>query len=605
MMKVPDLRSEYPRPSFVKSDYLNLNGSWQFAMDAGDSGLEQGWLDTEFSRTIQVPFCPESKLSGIEHTDFMAAVWYRRQVTVPDAWRGKRLLLHFQAVDFDSTVWVDKLEVATHRGGFTPFTCDLGCEKSGTITIVLRARDQKFRKPFGKQVDLYANYGCRYTRTTGIWQTVWMEAVPDVYMKRPRITPQRAARRFRVEIPLSSNRPGWTVAARLLAGRLPVSKTVVPADMDFTPELELPIPDTAYREWSVSDPFCYDIELELRDQAGQVAETARCYAGMRSIAIDGNRFLLNGKPVFQRLVLDQGYYPDGILTAPSDAALKRDIELAQAAGFNGARLHEKVFEERFLYHADHMGYLVWGEFPDWGFERSYYSFADPLICQPGATLITQWLEALERDYSHPALIGWCALNESGVDAMMPPDGIRALDDITRGAFLAAKAADRTRPVLDASGYSHRVRETDIFDTHDYEQDPAKFAGHYRDLTDGQAYCKVAYRNVPYRGQPFFNSEFGGIRWNPAKASGKESWGYGEPPQTLEEFYKRFEGLVKVLQNDPAMFGYCYTQLTDVFIEENGIYYFDRTSKFDTGRLAAIQRQAAAYEQDLSSVEPQP
>ena len=302
------------------------------------------------------------------------------------------------------------------------------------------------------------------------------------------------------------------------------------------------------------------------------------------------------KPLFQRLVLDQGYYPDGILTAPSDAALVNDIALAQAAGFNGARLHEKIFEERFLYHADRMGYLVWGEFPDWGFERSSeFPFAPPLVCQPGAALITQWLEALERDYSHPALIGWCALNESGTDYLTPSDTITALDDITRGAFLAAKAADRTRPVLDASGYSHRVMESDIFDTHDYEQDPEKFAEHYRDLYDNHAYSPVPQRNVSYRGQPFFNSEFGGIRWSPDKVSGSLSWGYGESPKTMEEFYRRFEGLVSVLLNNKDMFGYCYTQLTDVFIEENGIYFFDRSMKFDVKRLKAIQQRPAACE----------
>lgn len=594
MNQIP--RGEYPRPSWVKKDWLNLNGLWQFAVDSGDSGREQGWVEKEFDRTILVPFCPESTLSGIGCIDFMTAVWYRRTVKLPERWRGKRLLLHFQAVDCDSTVWVDGREVCRHRGGFTPFSCDLGLQGGPELAIVLRARDQKFRKPHGKQSDCYESYGCRYTRTTGIWQTVWLEAVPEVYMKRPRITPCRAEHCFRVEAPLSANRKGFTVHARLLDGEKLIAESRVPADRDFTPELRLEIPADDYREWDVNDPFLYGIELELRDAGGRIAESGRAYGGMRSVTIDGDRFLLNGRPVFQRLVLDQGYYPDGILTAPNDAALVRDIELAQAAGFNGARLHEKVFEERFLYHADRLGYLVWGEFPDWGFERSVeFRYADPALCQSGATLITQWLEALERDYSHPALIGWCALNESGLDHTVPEGTISALDDITRGAFLAAKAADRTRPVLDASGYSHRVAESDIYDTHDYEQDPVRLAAHYRDLHDNSAYCHVAHRNEPYRGQPFFNSEFGGIRWNPAKPSGSQSWGYGDPPATLEEFYRRFDGLVTVLRSHPGMFGYCYTQLTDVFIEENGICFFDRTPKFDLARLRAIQEQPAACE----------
>ena len=593
MNSVP--RSEYPRPSFVKNDWLNLNGTWQFAIDQGDSGEERGLVNKEFDQHIIVPFCPESELSGIGNTDFLNAVWYRRQVEVPAEWLGKRILLHFQAVDFDTTVWIDGAEAYRHRGGFTPFTVDLGIADKLQYTIVVRARDPKYRKPSGKQADLYATYGCRYTRTTGIWQTVWMEAVSPVYMKRPRITPQRSSRSFLVEVPLSANRTGYKVQAALRSGSKVIARAEGPGDLDMTLMLTLNVPESDYREWCIEDPYLYDIDLTLLDENGTVVEQAACYAGMRSVQIDGNKFLINGKRVFQRLVLDQGYYPDGILTAPSEEALINDIKLSQAAGFNGARLHEKVFEERFLYHADRMGYLVWGEFADWGFERSFFPFAEPVICQPAAALITQWLEALERDYSHPSIIGWCAVNESSQMHYPTPDNILALDDALRGCFLAAKAADRTRPVLDSSGWAHRVREADVYDTHDYEQDPEKFAAHYQDLYDHKAYNLVHVNCLKYNGQPFFNSEFGGIRWNPSKASGDNSWGYGQPPQTIEEFYKRFEGLTQALLDDERMFGYCYTQLTDVFIEENGIYFFDRTAKFDMERIHAIQSRAAAYE----------
>ena len=596
MNQIP--RSEYPRPSFVKNDWMNLNGPWQFAIDFGDTGENQGWVEKEFDGSIIVPFCPESELSGIGNTDFLNAVWYRRKIEIPANWAGKRILLHFQAVDFDTTVWIDGVESYRHRGGFTPFTLDLGILSGESFTVVVRARDPKFRKPAGKQSDLYATYGCRYTRTTGIWQTVWMEAVSDVYMKRPRITPQRGSKSFMLEVPLSANRPGYKVQAELRSNGKVIATAEAAADTDMTPVMTLNVPAEDYREWCIEDPYLYDIDFFLLDNEGKTVEKAACYAGMRSVAIDGNKFLINGKPVFQRLVLDQGYYKDGILTAPSEEALINDIKLSMAAGFNGARLHEKVFEERFLYHADRMGYLVWGEFADWGFERSYFSFAEPVICQPVATLIAQWLEALERDYSHPSIIGWCAVNESGQRYYPTPDNILALDDALHGCFLAAKAADRTRPVLDSSGWSHRVRETDVYDTHDYEQDPEKFAEHYKDLYDHTAYNNMNENCLKYNGQPFFNSEFGGIRWNPAKASGDSSWGYGQPPQTIEEFYKRFEGLVSVLLNDERMFGYCYTQLTDVFIEENGIYYFDRTPKFDMKRICEIQSRIAAYEKIL-------
>ncbi|MFC7102371.1 hypothetical protein ACFQQB_19110 [Nonomuraea rubra] len=318
------------------------------------------------------------------------------------------------------------------------------------------------------------------------------------------------------------------------------------------------------------------------------------YAGLRSIAIDGKRVLVNGRPVFQRLVLDQGYYPDGLMTAPSDAALLRDIELSVAAGFNGARLHQKVFEERFLYHADRLGYLVWGEFGDWG------AF-DGREQHPTASFVTQWLEVLERDYSHPSIIGWCPLNET---TQMINDQVTQLDDVTRGLFLATKLADPTRPVIDASGYSHRVPETDVYDSHNYEQEPAAFAGQLSGLGKDQPYVNTAGDrpiSVPYRGQPYFVSEYGGIWWNPELAGTEQdaarvgSWGYGQRVRDEEEFHARFAGLTGVLLDDPDMFGYCYTQLTDVFQEENGIYRFDRTTKLDVGRVRAVQSRQAACE----------
>jgi len=290
-------------------------------------------------------------------------------------------------------------------------------------------------------------------------------------------------------------------------------------------------------------------------------------------------------------------------SAPSDAALVRDIELARDAGFNGARLHQKVFEERFLYHADRLGYLVWGEFADWGC-AGYGPAHDHQ--QPGATYITQWLEALQRDYSHPSIIGWCGLNETW---QTMPDRETVLDDVTRGMFLAAKAMDTTRPVLDTSGYSHRVPETDVYDSHDYEQNPEKFAVNQAGLAGGKPYVNQHNNqpiSVPYGGQPYFVSEFGGIHWAPThtdengepinQASSSDSWGYGKSPRTLEDFYARFAGLCNVLLDNPLMFGYVYTQLTDIPPEENGIYRFDRSPKFDTARLHAIQMHPAAIEE---------
>ena len=598
-------RSEYPRPQFVRPDWLCLNGAWQFEIDPGDSGLERGLLDRALSGTIQVPFCPESKLSGVENLDYLNAVWYRREISIPQDWAGRRVLLHFQAVDYDATVWVNGVEVGRHRGGFSPFSCDLGLAEPGqTLTIVLRARDSHTEpQPRGKQARQFGPQGAIYVRTTGIWQTVWLEPVPEVALGRPRITPDLAGRRFRLEQPISNSRPDLTLRAVLSDAQGEIVRAECPADSDFTPQLDLPIPEERLRLWSIEDPHLYDLEISLIDAAGQVLDRATSYAGLRSVTIDGKAIKLNGEIVFQRLVLDQGYYPDGIMTAPSDADLIHDIELSQQAGFNGARLHQKVFEERFLYHADRMGYLVWGEFGDWGCNRM--GPLDGEHQQQTASYITEWLEVLERDYSHPAIVGWCPLNETWQSIS---DRLTTLDAVTRGMFLAAKAMDRSRPVLDTSGYSHRVPEADVYDSHDYDQNPATFAQRHAGLAEDQPYVNTANRqssresqwSIPYQGQPYFVSEFGGIWWNPDVQAGEDSWGYGDRPRSIEEFYDRFERLCAILLDDVNMFGYCYTQLTDVYQEQNGIYKYDRGLKFDMERIRRAQQKVAAIERRENS-----
>ncbi|GAA0611820.1 beta-galactosidase [Kribbella sandramycini] len=597
-------RAEYPRPQFVRAEWVNLNGEWQFETDRGDSGIDRGVRDRELAQRITVPFAPETALSGIEDVDFLEAVWYRTTITVPAEWSGKNAVLHFQAVDHDATVWVNGVEMVRHRGGFTPFSANLKdvAQPGEQATIVVRARDSRHTiQARGKQTNQYGNYGCLYTRTTGIWQTVWLEAVPEVHLGRPRITPDVAGSTFHLAVPVSANKPGYQVRAVLQDADGDVATAVVRADLDLAPRLTLPVPADRVRLWDTADPHLYDVRLELIDADGNVVDQADSYAGLRSVSINGQAILINGKHVFQRLVLDQGYWPESLMTAPSEEALIADIELSLAAGFNGARLHQKVFEERFLYHADRLGYLVWGEFGDWG---SGGDTSDDNQ-QPTASYVAQWLEAVERDYSHPSIIGWCPLNETH---QYLHDRITQLDDVTRAMFLATKAADTTRPVLDASGYSHRVPETDVWDSHNYTQDPAEFAREMAGLADGTPFENRGghdHKQIsqPYAGQPYFCSEFGGIWWNAAKAAAgksgnsEDSWGYGQRVADEEEFYRRFAGLCDALLDNPLMFGYCYTQLTDVFQEENGIYNFDRSRKLDVPRIKTVQTRPAAYEKD--------
>lgn len=602
----PPPKNEYPRPQFVRPEWMCLNGTWGFEIDMGDSGLERGVHRRELESSIVVPFCPESPLSGVENQDFLQAVWYRRTVEVPESWAGKNLLLHFQAVDYDATVWVNDVEVARHRGGFAPFTCDLASVVDTTtaqgrkLTIVVRARDDhRPPQPRGKQAQRYAPHGAIYLRTTGIWQSVWLEPVPHSRLERPRITPDMGNNAFHLVQPVKNLEPGMFVQATLRDVHGEVATAITPI-VDFSPQLTLSIPRDRVQHWSPDSPHLYRLDVALLDAQGQVLDAAASYAGLRGITFDGKKILINGTPIFQRLVLDQGYYADGIMTAPTDAALIEDIELGLAAGFNGARLHQKVFEERFLYHADRLGYLVWGEFGDWGC-RGQGPRHDHQ--QPGATYITQWLEVLARDYSHPSIVGWCPLNETWQPLT---DRIANLDDVTLGMFLATKAADLTRPVLDVSGYSHRVDQTDVYDCHDYTQNPDAFAAnhrqtgagkpHYNGPRPGDSAAQPDERwSTPYRGQPYFVSEFGGIWWNPAARPDEDSWGYGERPRDIEEFYDRFTRLCAILLDDPAMFGYCYTQLTDVYQEQNGIYGFDRSIKFDMDRIRAAQLRTAAIE----------
>ncbi len=587
-------RAEYPRPQFQRDDWLCLNGPWDFEIDRGDSGEARGLITAPLAQTITVPFCPESTLSGIGNTDFLNAVWYRRQVRVPDAWEGQRILLHFQAVDHDATVWINDEQAAWHRGGWTPFQVDLGHVAGQTITITVRARDDhREAKARGKQCDTFANRGCLYTRTTGIWQTVWMEPVSDIAFARPRITPDVARNAFELRLPLDLATPrprlgDLRISATLRAGGQAIARASTPV-ADLTPGLLLPIPSEHVRLWSPEDPFLYDIDLELIDAAGNVIDHAATYAGLRSVQLDGRRILINGKSVFQRLVLDQGYYPDGIMTAPSDEALKRDIELSMAAGFNGARLHQKLFEERFLYHADRLGYLCWGEYGDWGIND------DSRL----EDLVSGWAAAMQRDHSHPSIIGWCPLNEQ-FRFGDPISNPRAA--LQRGLYAMTKAIDPTRPCIDVSGGYHVVPEADVIDNHDYEQDPELLAANYVQLECDKLqhwWANPPFDPPPIAGRPFFVSEFGGTWWVPgaddAGEDRQQSWGYGNRPRTEAEFLERFKGLCHALLNHPAMFGYCYTQLTDVFQEQNGIYTFDREDKFDPATLRAIQMIKAAIE----------
>lgn len=574
------LRQEYPRPQMVRPAWENLNGEWDFAFDFGRTGRERNLPNAGvLERKILVPFCPESRLSGIEYKDMIAAVWYRRTIVITEEQRKGRVLLHFEAVDHRCHVWVNGQEAGEHTGGYTPFTFDITkAVVEGENNLVVYAEDdiRDPLQPRGKQAETYASVGCNYTRVTGIWGTVWLEFVPTTYITSYRCTPEVD----NSSVVFDVNMQGITGSGTLCViasyrGKLMGQRQVTVSGSSVRLELFL----DELHLWQPLAAELYNLELVLTAEDGSV-DRVTGYFGMRSLTMTDKAVLINGKPVFQRLVLDQGYYPDGIYTAPTDEAIRRDIELAIAAGFNGARMHQKVFDRRYLYWADRLGYLVWGEYGSWGFDISSHEALEHFLLP--------WMEAVERDYNSPALIGWCPLNETWDFC-----GRVQNDQLLRVVYRVTKSLDSTRPVIDTSGHYHV--ETDIFDVHDYEQDVTEFAGHYEAMKEGGATFVTFPDRQQYQGQPYFVSEYGGILWNEAA---EEGWGYGNGPKSVEEFAERYEGLTKTLLSNPRIFGLCYTQLYDVEQEKNGLYTYERKPKFDEkvmARLREIMVQQAAIE----------
>ncbi|MCI5718723.1 MAG: beta-glucuronidase [Alistipes sp.] len=583
-------RAEYPRPQFERADWVNLNGEWSFALDLSGSGRDRDFYNSKgFEQRITVPFAPESKLSGIGYTDFINSVWYQREIQIPAAWQGKRVKLNFGAVYYESEVYIDGRFVGRHYGGSDSFTFDITdfVGDGGVHSIVVHAESdlRSGTQPGGKQSTNYYSQGCSYTRTTGIWQTVWMEAVDAMALERVQVITDIDQKQI-VVIPSYYNVAGGnTLSVAVKDGDKVVAKAEVPAVQGMPVAVGLKNP----KLWSPESPFLYDVVYEVKDAEGTTLDKVDAYVGMRKVHIDGNKIYLNNKPYYQRLVLDQGFYPDGVWTAPSDEALRLDIEMSKAAGFNGARLHQKVFEERFHYWADKLGYIVWGEMASW--DKNSNSVA------AARNFISEWSNIVVRDRNHPALIVWTPFNEEwGVPSN---EAGRFLTDV----YDETHRLDPTRPVNTVSGGLYVV--SDFCTTHSYEQDGERL---HNMLFDGEKFYQPqgpsqgfdrAIRKLYYDGSvPYVLDEFGGIKCAETQPEGGNSWGYGDAAATREDFYKRLESQVKaIVGHSDKICGFCYTQLTDVEQEQNGVYYYDRGEKFDMARVKAIfQMKAEGYEQ---------
>ena len=430
-------RPEYPRPQFERAAWVNLNGTWNFDFDFGESGIERNLHKADkLDKQITVPFCPESKLSGIQHVDFINCVWYQRKISIPSEWNGKKIFLNFGAVDYKSEVYIDGNMVQRHTGGSSSFAVDITryVKPGQTHNLVVHVKDdvRSGKQTGGKQSGQYASYGCFYTRVTGIWQTVWMEAVDAKGLKTVVVRPDIDQKQL-VVMPEFYQESDYTLEVVLKDGDKTVAKKEVPCSNHAV--VVLPVKNM--KLWSPETPYLYDLSYTVKDKDGKTVDEVKSYAGMRKVHVSDGKFYLNNKPYFQRLVLDQGFYPDGIWTAPSDEALKNDIVLSKNAGFNGARLHQKVFEERYYYWADKLGYITWGESASWGVDVN-----DEVAAR---NFLSEWSEVVVRDRNHPSLVTWTPLNETWSSR----DG--EYTRFVRDIYNVTKAIDPTRPVNDASG----------------------------------------------------------------------------------------------------------------------------------------------------------
>ncbi|MFE9958091.1 sugar-binding domain-containing protein [Micromonospora sp. NPDC005299] len=590
-----DQTALHPRPQLVRDRWTDLCGEWEFAFDDDDRGLADSWYDAgaaAFAQTIVVPYPPESKLSGIGDTGFHPVVWYRRTFDAAPPAAGERLLLHFGAVDYRTTVWVNGALVGSHTGGQTPFTFDLTgvLTNARPQTVVVRAEDQPtdVSQPRGKQDWRAEPHGIFYDRTTGIWQPVWLEPVPDTHVSELHWTPDLPACRVGVELRL--NRPvrrPVTVEVGLRHGAEELARHWVTVT-DEVAVFDVAVPAMRHQMsrdallWSPESPTILDAEVTVSDCDGRAVDRVTSYLGLRSAGFRDGRFLLNGRPYYLRLVLEQGYWPESHLAAPDADALRAEVELIKALGFNGARIHQKVEDPRFLYWCDRLGLLVWGEM------ANAYEFSHRAM----ERLVPEWLDVVRRDRSHPCIVTWVPLNESwGVaDIVTEPDR----QHYASALYHLTKALDPSRPAISNDGWE--LVETDIFGVHDY----SPLGDDLRERWGGpDAVRRMLHGPGPGRrkvllrgpgdpahdgGQPVVITEFGGLSYAPK--AGQKWFGYGTVTSP-DELLAAFTDIVSALLDSTEVAGFCYTQLTDTLQERNGLVDEYRKPKLPLERIREV------------------
>jgi beta-galactosidase/beta-glucuronidase len=581
----------YPRPMLQRDGWATLDGPWSFALDRDAAWTRPAQVMWD-ERKILVPFAPETARSGIHDVGFYSACWYKRSFVAPDLRDADRLMLHFGAVDYEATVWMDDAVVAQHRGGYTPFEVDItSFVTTGRVhTITVRAYDDPhdLAKPRGKQDWQLEPHSIWYRRTTGVWQTVWIEIVPATRIVLLRC--EASLERWEIDIEAEVGGPALPGAE--LEVRLKYGDTVLADDVyavvggtaNRAIRLSDPGIDDSRNEllWNPAHPRIITVDVTLRDAAGRVVDVVRSYTALRSVSVEGDRFLLNGRPFFLRMVLDQGYWPETGMTPPDDDAIRNDVELAKAMGFNGVRKHQKIEDPRYLYWADVLGLVVWEEMP------SAYRFTKRSV----ERLTKEWINVIERDRSHPCIVAWVPINESWGVPNLPRSPTER--DYVRALYHLTKTLDPSRPVIGNDGWESVA--TDIIGIHDYDDDPSRIARRYH---ADEVLPRLFHRERPggrllvLEGQrsdlPLVLSEFGGI----ALGAKQDTWGYSRC-MTLDEFSVRYAQLLEVVRSLGLVCGFCYTQFADTYQEANGLLYADRTPKLSLEFISAATRGARSW-----------
>lgn len=587
-----DPRESHPRPIFARTGWVDLCGQWGFAYDDDGVGASEHWheLAEPFDRLITVPFPPESAQSGIADPGFHPIAWYRKCFRLDRPAPGRRVILHFGAVDYTSSVWVNGHLVAEHEGGQTPFLADItdALADEGEQTLVLRAIDDPadLEQPRGKQDWQLQPHVIWYKRTTGIWQPVWLEIVPDVHLHSLRLTTLDPLGTVRAELQLT----GWPHAEAeveielSLGGRTLARQVTSVTGRVLVTELRVSDPRETVEphalQWSPENPTLCDVTVVVR--TADAADTVHSYVGFRTVGTDAGRILLNGLPYYLRLALAQGYWPESHLAAPDAASLRREVELVKSLGLNGVRVHQKFEDPRFLYWCDRLGVLVIQDPP------APFTFTPRSLSR----VTQQWQEIIERDSGHPCVIAWIAFNESwGVQHVATDDQQK---QAVRALYHLIKALDPTRLVVGNDGWEYVCG--DFLGIHDYTHDPTHIAERYGTLSTARASLhtsrpggrRLAVDEVPAE-TPILLTEFGGFTHATDKAS---TWpGYGVA-ETQDDLTRRLQQMMAYVHDARGLAGFCYTQLADTEQERNGLLTEARKPKLDPDRIAAIMQGAA-------------